>query len=61
VSGAGPSVLALTVAGVHPGPEAVPPIAGGSPAGWRVRVLDVDRDGAAVDGASAGVRQLSGT
>jgi homoserine kinase len=50
VSGAGPSVLALTVAGTHPGPEAVLPIAKGAPGGWQVHVLDVDRDGATVKG-----------
>jgi len=49
VSGAGPSVLALTVAGVHPGPEAVLPVADGTGTGWQVRVLDVDRDGATVE------------
>ena len=46
VSGAGPAVLALTVAGAHPGPEAVAPIANGSRTPWQVHVLDVDRDGA---------------
>ena len=30
VSGAGPSVLALTMAGAHPGPDAVLPIADGT-------------------------------
>jgi homoserine kinase len=53
VSGAGPSVLALTVAGTGPGPEEVPPIATAAGAGWRVRALDVDRAGAAV-GPSSG-------
>jgi len=48
VSGAGPAVLALTVAGTLPGPEAVQPIATDSPAAWRVLRLDVDREGATV-------------
>jgi homoserine kinase len=49
VSGAGPAVLALTVNGAHPGPEAVQAIASGSDTAWRVDVLDVDRDGATVE------------
>jgi homoserine kinase len=48
VSGAGPSVLAFTMAGTRPGPDAVQQIAGGAQASWRVHVLDVDRDGATV-------------
>jgi homoserine kinase len=48
VSGAGPAVLALTVAGAHPGPEAVAPVAGRTGTAWQVRVLDVDRDGATI-------------
>ena len=48
VSGAGPSVLAFTMAGTRPGPDAVRQIAGGARASWRVHVLDVDRDGATV-------------
>ena len=46
VSGAGPAVLALTMAGSHPGPEAVPPIVNGTRTAWQVHVLEVDRDGA---------------
>jgi homoserine kinase len=46
VSGAGPAVLALTVAGTHPGPEAVSATAG--PA-WRVHPLEVDSEGATVE------------
>jgi homoserine kinase len=53
VSGAGPSVLALTVAGTHPGPGVVRPIAAGTGAGWQVQVLDVDRVGATVCVGSA--------
>jgi homoserine kinase len=48
VSGAGPSVLAFTMAGTRPGPDAVQQIVGGAQASWRVHVLDVDRDGATV-------------
>jgi homoserine kinase len=48
VSGAGPAVLALTVAGVHPDPGALPPIAARTGTAWQVRVLDVDRDGATI-------------
>jgi homoserine kinase len=48
VSGAGPAVLALTMAGTHPGPEAVQAIASGTPAPWRVQALAVDGDGATV-------------
>jgi len=47
VSGAGPAVLALIVAGTHPGPEAAEAIAG--PA-WRVHRLEIDRDGATLEG-----------
>jgi homoserine kinase len=49
VSGAGPAVLALTVAGVGPGPEAVAPVADGTGTAWQVRVLGVDRAGATVN------------
>jgi homoserine kinase len=48
VSGAGPAVLALTMAGAHPGPGAVAPVVTGTGTAWQVRVLDVDRDGAKV-------------
>ena len=48
VSGAGPAVLALTVAGAGPGPEAVAPVADGTGTAWQVRVLGVDRAGATV-------------
>ena len=51
VSGAGPTVLALTVAGAHPGPDAVTRIARAAGLDWRVRVLDVDRAGATVGAA----------
>jgi len=48
VSGAGPAVLALTVAGAGPGPQAVAPVAGGTGTAWQVHILDVDRDGATI-------------
>ena len=48
VSGAGPTVLALTVAGTHPGPDAVARIAGAAGPQWQVDVLQVDRVGATV-------------
>jgi homoserine kinase len=54
VSGAGPTVLALTVAGTHPGPEAVAPITSGTRTEWQVHVLDVDRDGAMLQATSSG-------
>jgi hypothetical protein len=41
-------VLALTVPGTHPGPEAVALVADGTGTAWQVRVLEVDRDGAIV-------------
>jgi homoserine kinase len=53
VSGAGPAVLALTMAGGQPGPEAVAPIAAAAGPRWQVRVLDVDRAGATVAAAHA--------
>jgi homoserine kinase len=52
VSGAGPAVLALTVAGAHPGPDAVERIAGAAGPQWQVSVLEVDRAGATVVAAS---------
>jgi homoserine kinase len=48
VSGAGPSVLALTVTGVHPAPAAVESITAGCASGWRVLPLAVDRRGASL-------------
>jgi homoserine kinase len=60
VSGAGPSVLALTVPGTHPGPDAVPPVAEKTGVAWQVRALEVDRGGAAVGGPSAGPGQPGG-
>ncbi len=54
VSGAGPTVLALTVAGTHPGPEAVQAIASATNTPWQVHFLDVDREGATVDATPSG-------
>lgn len=48
VSGAGPSVLALTVTGLHPALPAVESISRAAGAGWRVLPLPVDRHGADV-------------
>jgi homoserine kinase len=45
LSGAGPSVLALTVAGHHPGPEEVDSIASQTGT-WHVTPLEIDRQGA---------------
>jgi homoserine kinase len=49
VSGAGPAVLALTVPGTHPGPDAVQQLVNTVRASWKIHVLDVDRDGATVE------------
>ena len=46
VSGAGPSVLALTFSGRQPGPAEVTSIAGQAGPVWRVMTLGVDADGA---------------
>ncbi len=51
VSGAGPSVVALTLAG-QPGPEVVDSIACGTGISWHVIPLDVDRQGAAIQPCS---------
>lgn len=48
VSGAGPAVLALVVAGTHPGPDAVTAVTSQDGAAWKVLPLDVDRQGAAI-------------
>ena len=52
VSGAGPSVLALTVTGRHPAPAVVAAVARGAGPGWRVLPLAVDDQGAAVGDVS---------
>jgi homoserine kinase len=46
LSGAGPSVLALTVAGNTPGPDEVGSIAGQAGTPWHVSPLDIDKHGA---------------
>jgi homoserine kinase len=48
VSGAGPSVLAFTLAGQTPGPGEVDSIAGQAGTQWQVSPLDVDRQGATI-------------
>lgn len=48
ISGAGPSVLALTVPGATPAPDAVAAVAGRGNQEWAVRVLAVDRKGTTV-------------
>ena len=49
VSGAGPSVLALTVPGIHPGPEACLPIAEKTGINWQITPVKVDLYGATVE------------
>jgi len=56
VSGAGPSVLAFTVAGLHPGPDLVDSIAAETGIGWRISPLDIDRQGATLQTALPGDR-----
>ncbi len=53
VSGAGPTVLALTMTGADPGPDAVRAIANEAGPAWLVRALDIDRAGATVEGAGS--------
>jgi hypothetical protein len=48
------------VPGMHPGPDAVPPVAGRTGVAWQVRALEVDRGGAIVGGPSAGSGQPGG-
>jgi homoserine kinase len=56
VSGAGPSVLALTVAGQNPGPDLVDSIAAETGIGWRISPLDIDRQGATLQTAAPAER-----
>jgi homoserine kinase len=51
VSGAGPAVLALTVAGQNPAPDLVDSIAAETGIGWRISPLDIDRQGATLQTA----------
>jgi homoserine kinase len=57
VSGAGPSVLALTMPGTHPGPDAVRAVVRHSNVDWQVSVPQLDRGGAAICAPSAGPGQ----
>lgn len=56
VSGAGPSVLALTVDGGFPGPDLVDSIAAETGIGWDISPLDIDRQGATLQTAKPGER-----
>ena len=56
LSGAGPAVLALTVAGRAPGPDLVDSIAAETGTVWRISPLDVDRYGATLQTALPGER-----
>jgi homoserine kinase len=53
VSGAGPAVLALTVADSTPGPAAVTAAAAGTGLPWQVLPLTVDRAGAVIHGSAS--------
>jgi homoserine kinase len=56
VSGAGPSVLALTVAGAPGWPDLVDSIAAETGIGWRISPLAIDRQGATLQTAVPGER-----
>ena len=56
VSGAGPSVLAFTVAGGHSGADLVDSIAVETGIGWRISPLAIDRQGATLQTAVPGER-----
>jgi homoserine kinase len=56
VSGAGPSVLAFTVAGQPGGPDLVDSIAAETGIGWRISPLAIDRQGATLQTAVPGER-----
>ena len=56
VSGAGPSVLAFTVAGGPSGPDLVDSIAAETGIGWGIRPLAIDRQGATLQTAVPGER-----
>jgi homoserine kinase len=60
VSGAGPSVLAFTVAGHRPGPGEVDSIAGQAGTQWHVSPLDVDRQGATIQSVPPGAAFQAG-
>jgi homoserine kinase len=61
LSGAGPSVLALTVAGQTPGPPEVDSIAGQAGTQWHVSPLDVDRHGATIQSVPLGASRSERT
>ena len=56
VSGAGPSVLAFTVAAGPAGPDLVDSIAAETGIGWRISPLAIDRQGATLQTAVPGER-----
>lgn len=56
VSGAGPSVLALTVAGSSSAPDLVDSIVAETGIGWRISPLAIDRQGATLQTAVPGER-----
>jgi len=56
ISGAGPSVLALTVAGAPGWPDLVDSIAAETGIGWRISPLAIDRQGATLQTAVPGER-----
>jgi homoserine kinase len=60
LSGAGPSVLALTVSGKTPGPGEVDSIVSQAGKQWHVTPLDVDRQGATIQSAPPGASTLTG-
>jgi homoserine kinase len=60
LSGAGPSVLALTVTGQTPGPAEVDSIAAQAGTPWHVSPLDVDRHGATIQSVPLGDRSQMG-
>jgi homoserine kinase len=59
LSGAGPSVLALTMAGQTPGPAEVDSIVRQAGNEWHISPLDVDRQGAAIHPVPPGAPTLS--
>jgi homoserine kinase len=61
VSGAGPSVLAFTVAGQPGGPDLVDSITAETGIGWRISPLAIDRQGATLQTAVPGERPRNST
>jgi homoserine kinase len=60
LSGAGPSVLAFTVAGRDPGPAEVDSMAGQTGNPWHVTPLEIDRQGATLRSVPPGTDMLAG-